>query len=323
MNVAPDDWYWGWGQSCAFVYTQEYYRDVSPAEFYTMQGIFGFDNCSYNDIEGPDIWWTYTPPAVDYYRDGYFSWDSWDAWGTDYYMCKLDNGAWFECSPDYYYYGLSTGIHSFSVFAVDVLGNPSETLTYWWEITAATATFVSNGNLDGYMFESNEFSNMGGAGSTATGYYVFTGDQQYDKQVKGLFSYSINLPAGAVITGAWTGMKLSGYVGTNPFTTHGPLFVDLQVPYFGASANLAASDFEAAAWESDAASCNGSPDAGGWFYCYLYNPWNLPTNGTAQLRTYFGIDDNDDGGPDLVRWWSGGYTTLSFRPYLIVDYYIP
>lgn len=305
-----------------FVYTNEYYRGVTPAEFYTQQGEFAFDNCSYNDIEGPDIWWTYTPPAVDYYRDGMFSWDSYDFWGTDYYMCQLDGGSWFVCSPDYYYYGLSTGIHSFSVFAVDILGNPGETITYWWEITAATATYISNGSLDGYMFESNEFSDIGGAGSSAAGYYIFTGDQQYDKQVKGLFSFATNLPAGAVVTGATMGMKLSGYVGTSPYTTHGPFYVDMGIPSFGAS-TLAASDFQASAWEYDAANCTTVPDAGSWFYCWLYSPWDLPTNGAVQFRTYFGLDDNDDGAPDLVRWWSGGYGVLSFRPYLMVDYYIP
>jgi hypothetical protein len=320
MSVAPD----GYGyDSCMFVYTTEYYRGVTPAEFYTRMGEFEFDNCAYTDVEAPELWWLYTPPSVDYYRDGYFSWDASDLWGVDYYMCSLDGGNWFSCTPDFYYYGLSTGFHDFSVLAVDYFGNTSAPITYHWQITAATATYTSVAAADGYMFESNENSNIGGTGSSASGYYIFTGDQNYDKQVKGLFSFAPNLPGGAVITGAHFAMKLSGYVGTNPFSTHGSFLADMGIPYFGGSASLAASDFEAAAWETDAASCTTAPDAGGWFYCNVYNPGDIPTNGTVQFRTYFTLDDNDDGAADLVRWFSGGYTTLSFRPYLVIDYYIP
>jgi hypothetical protein len=323
MAVAPDDYYWGWGQACAFVYTNEYYRGVTPAEFYTRNGIFGFENCSYNDVEPPELWFTYTPPAVDYYRDGTFDWDYYDFWWVDYFMCSLDGGAWFYCWRPYDYYNLSTGIHTFEVFGVDIWGNASEPISYLWQITAASATYLSAGNLDGYMFESSEFSDVGGTGSSATGYYIFTGDQQYDKQVKGLTSFTTNLPPTAVITDAYVAFKLSGYVGTNPFSTHGPMYIDMGVPYFGATQSLAPHDFEAAEFEFDAGSCTSAPDAGGWFYCYLYNPWNIPNIGMVQFRTYFGLDDNDDGGPDLVRWWSGGYSVLSFRPYLFIDYYVP
>ncbi|MEW5939869.1 MAG: hypothetical protein AB1750_09430 [Chloroflexota bacterium] len=323
MNVAPvNPMTWG-PEACMFTYTNEYYRGVTPAEFYTLIGEFAFDNCLYNDAEAPDIWWVYTPPAVDYFRDGFFSWDAWDASGIAYYMCQLDGGAWFYCSPDWYYYGLSTGLHSFSVYAVDVWGNVSDTLTWWWEITAATATYLSNANLDGYMFESNEFSDVGGTGSSASGYYIFTGDQNYDKQVKGLFSFTTSLPGTAVITNVMMAMRLSGYVGTSPYTTHGSFYVDMGVPFFGATQALAAHDFEAGAFEYDAAGCTTLPDANNWFYCYMYNPWNVPTSGTVQFRTYFAMDDNDDNAADLVRWFSGGYPTLSFRPYLLVDYFIP
>lgn len=315
MSVASD--------GCDFVYTSEYLRGTTPAEFYTRMGNFGFINCFYGDIEGPVTYWLSTPNLRDYSRDGMFDWDSTDATGTDHYECKLDGGSWFECSPAYYYYGLSTGTHTFQVYGVDVLDNVGPTISYTWDITAATATMTSNPNLDGYLIESSEFSNLGGA-ANSTGYYIYFGDQIGDKQVKGLLSFNVSLPPTAVVTAARVKYRLSSYVGTNPFTTLGPLMLDIATPYFGTGSGLTIGDFQAAASTTNVASCDNFT-VSNWYTCYVDGGslWTLNLFGTNQFRMYFATDDNDNGRADEVGFYSGNYTNISYRPVLIIDYYIP
>ena len=45
--------------------------------------------------------------------------------------------------------------------------------------------------------------------------------------------------------------------------------------------------------------------------------------GVTQLRLRFATDDNNDGGADYVRFYSGDDATVSSRPMLIVEYYVP
>jgi hypothetical protein len=42
--------------------------------------------------------------------------------------------------------------------------------------------------------------------------------------------------------------------------------------------------------------------------------------GTTQLRVYFNLGDNDDGGNDYIGWYSGDNGTAANRPQLVVTY---
>ena len=313
------------GSGCDFVYTNEYLRGTTPAEWYTRMGNFGFMSCFYGDVEGPILYWLSTPPDPDAYRDGSFDWDVYyEANLVDRYECSLDGSAWATCTPPYAYTGLSTGWHTFEVRGVDDLGNIGEPISYTWEITAATATFTSLAARDGYLIESTEFSGIGGIGGSAAGYYVQVGDYTSDRQVKGLVAFNVSLPGGAVITSVELRYRFASAVGTNPFGTHGAMLVDLANPYFGATGGLAPSDFEASPTYLDAAGCSSTPTAG-WYSCNLYPAsWGfLNTSGENQLRLYFTLDDNDDGSSDMLRFFSGNYTNAAYRPVLVINYYIP
>lgn len=311
------------GSGCDFVYTNEYLRGTTPAEWYTRMGNFGFMTCFYDDVEGPMLYWLSTPSNPSPSRYAYFDWDVYFEYtGLDYYQCSLDGEPWWTCSPTQEFYGLTTGWHTFEVRGVDYLGNVGEPIYWNWQVVAQSANFTSSAGADGYMYESNENSNVGGSGSTASGYYIYVGDQTADRQVKGLMSFSVNLPVGAVVTGARINYRMASPVGSNPFNTHGPLMVDFAVPYFGTATSLVANDFEAAASSTDIGSCLNIA-VGGVYTCNLDSGILSSLAGTVQFRFYFSLDDNDDGGADMLRIYSGNYLTTSFRPVLVVDYYIP
>ena len=308
--------------SCSFVYTSEYLRGTTPAEWYTRMGMFSFNTCYANDVEGPWVHIFNYPANPSVSRYAYFDWHiDYEATGLDYYECRLDGEPWWTCSPYHEFYGLSSGWHTFDVRAFDTLGNVGYG-SYTWEVTAQTSKFVSAAGADGHLVESSEFSDVGGAGSTAAGGYIYVGDYTADRQIKGLMSFNVSLPGGAVVTGARIEYRMASPAGTNPFTTHGPLMVDFATPFFGAAANLAASDFQAAATSYDIAGCSSVP-SGAIYTCNLDGSIWGSLSGTVQFRFHFFLDDNDDGGADFLRIISGNYPNASYRPVLVLDYYIP
>jgi CSLREA domain-containing protein len=185
-------------------------------------------------------------------------------------------------------------------------------------------TFTSAGANDGYLLESSENSNKGGSGSAAGGMIV-VGDGLSDRQYRGVLHFDTSgLPDDAVITGLTLQIKRQGVTGSDPFTILGNLTVSIRAPYFGSSAGLAISDFQAAA---DAPAGNFDPTLlpGDWYSATLdlaaFPFVNL--TGTTQLRLAFSLDDNDDGGTDYLKFYSGNNSTTSYRPALIVEYYVP
>jgi hypothetical protein len=55
------------------------------------------------------------------------------------FQCKLDSGAFGPCTSPTAYPNLAMGDHTFSVRALDTVGNPSESATFTW--TIATGSF--------------------------------------------------------------------------------------------------------------------------------------------------------------------------------------
>ena len=310
------------GSGCDFIYTTEYLRGTTPAEWYTRMGNFGFSTCFNDDVEGPILEWLSYPGDPSPSRYAYFDWDVWYEYtGLDYYECSLDGEPWYTCTNPQEFYGLTTGWHNFSVRGVDVLGNVGEALEYDWEVIAQTATAVSAAGADGYVMESNETSDVGGSG-TAAGTYIYVGDQTADRQVMGIMSFNVSLPLGAVVTDARIEYRMDPFAGTNPFSTHGPLMLDFADPFFGAASTLAASDFQAAATSTDIGACSSVPVAS-WYTCTIDSGVWGSLSGTVQFRFRFALDDNDDGGADMMRILSGNSLNAAFRPVLVIDYYVP
>jgi hypothetical protein len=140
---------------------------------------------------------------------------------------------------------------------------------------------------------------------------------------------TLYLPDDAVITQAILMMKAQGIAGTDPFTTHGNILVDICYGPYGTFGPfkikaLQAMDFQSPASMSSATVIQNNP-VGGWYWAIL--PPNafvyINKTGNTQLRLAFSLDDNDDLGADFITFFSGDTIGQSDRPHLLIDYYVP
>jgi TolB protein len=186
-----------------------------------------------------------------------------------------------------------------------------------------TAVFRSMGVYDGWVLESAENSNVGGAKNAGAGTFRL-GDDAANRQYRGVLHFNTSaLPDNAVITQATLKIMKQGLVGTNPFITFGLLRADLRSSFFGASVQLAVSDFEAAGTLS-IATFNKTP-SGSWYSAVLNATGRAGVNrtGSTQFRLYFTTDDNNNGAADSMRFFSGDYANASARPMIVIVYYVP
>ena len=96
--------------------------------------------------------------------------------------------------------------------------------------------------------------------------------------------------------------------GTNPFTTHGTCWVDVQSGSgFSGSTTLQTGDFQAAATAVQAASLSNAANNLDWSTGSLNAAGLAAINktGTTQLRVYFNLDDNNDQSADYIGYYSG------------------
>lgn len=177
---------------------------------------------------------------------------------------------------------------------------------------------------DGWVLETGENTSVGGnINPGATTFKL--GDDAGNKQFRTILPFDTSgLPDNAVVTKVKLKIMKQALVGTDPFTTHGPLRVDIRKPYFGTAAGLEAGDFQAAAQAGAAASFAANP-VGSWYVANMgavgYPYINL--TGTTQCRLRFNLDDNNDLGADHVSFYSANYPTASNHPQLVVQYYVP
>ena len=175
---------------------------------------------------------------------------------------------------------------------------------------------------DGWVLESAETSNVGGTmNATQTTFNV--GDAASDRQYRSIISFNTaSLPDNAVITSVTFKVLRQGVTGTNPFTTHGRLMMDIVKGAFGGSRALQLADFQAAASRSGILIPN--TPAAGWYSRNLpAGVWTYINKvGVTQFRLRFALDDNDDLAADFIRFYSGN-APLANRPRLIIQYYIP
>jgi uncharacterized delta-60 repeat protein len=185
-----------------------------------------------------------------------------------------------------------------------------------------TITFNSKAASDGWLLESTESSNVGGTlNKTATTFYV--GDDPKDKQYRAIISFNTaSLPDNAFLVSAQVKVKRQGIVGTDPFTTHGNLLLDIRNGLFSNNLDLKVSDFAAAA--SSITPDTITPLTSSWYAANLSSS-NLPfvnKYGVTQFRLRFDGDDNDDLGADYMKFFTGESTTAN-QPQLIVVYVLP
>ena len=187
-------------------------------------------------------------------------------------------------------------------------------------------TFISIGAEDGWTRESNETSNVGGSSnSTGSGSRpIRPGDANADRQYKSILSFDTSsIPPGATIQSATLRLRRGTVRGSDPFTSgFGACLVDVQTGGFSGSTALQNSDFEASATAVGAASLTAPASNGDWSEGVLNAAGLAAINlsGTTQFRVYFTLDDNDDGGEDVMGYYSGDNGTAANRPQLVVTY---
>ena len=210
--------------------------------------------------------------------------------------------------------------------AIDTAGNAANgSFNVTVGIAETQATFTSLGAYDGILLELNETSGTGGTGN-ASGGTINIGDSFFRQQQLGLLHFDTSsLPDNAVVTGISIQMKLQGTTGTNPFTTHGSLLVDIASPFFGTLVNLQAADFQAASSISGVGAFNPVSLAGNWYNADLGDSAFplLNLSGPTQFRIGFSLGDDNDSIADLLKFYSGNSLMTAYRPVLIVYYYIP
>ena len=188
-----------------------------------------------------------------------------------------------------------------------------------------TVTLTSVAAQDGWVLESNETSNAGGsldAAATTTS-ALRVGDDNKNRQYKAVVSFDTSaIPDGATILSATLRLRRGTVSGTNPFTTHGTCWVDVQTGGLSGSTTLQTGDFQAAATAVQAASLSNAANNGDWSTGSLNAAGLAAINktGTTQLRVYFALDDNNDRSADYVGYYSGDNATAANWPQLVVIY---
>ncbi len=187
-----------------------------------------------------------------------------------------------------------------------------------------TNVFTSDPVFDGWVLESGQHSNVGGSldRSSRT---IIMGDNPVNKQYRSILHFdTAGLQNTAIITKVTLKILPYRFVGTNPFTTHGALLVDIRKDFFGTIVGLQDFDFEANS-NANAVGRFGTAPVGGWYGALLNAEAGSLINlyGTTQFRLRFALDDNNDNNADLVAFYSGNADTLANRPQLVVEYYVP
>jgi hypothetical protein len=236
---------------------------------------------------------------------------------------NIGSGASFSTS------GLSVGTHTITASVTDSGGLPgsdSISVTIDPSSQPVTVTFTSIGAEDGWVRESSETSNVGGAAnSTGAGRRpIRPGDDTQDRQYKSILSFDTSsIPAGATIQSATLRLRRGLVRGSDPFTSgFGQCLVDVQSGGFSGSTALQASDFEASATAVGAASLTAPAANGDWSEGVLNASGLAAINGsgTTQFRVYFQVDDNDNGADDQMGYYSGDNGTAANHPQLVVTY---
>jgi hypothetical protein len=186
-----------------------------------------------------------------------------------------------------------------------------------------TVTLTSKGVQDGWVLESFETSSAGGSVNADETTFRL-GDDEANKQYRAILHFDTSvLPDDAVITKVILRIQRQTVVGTDPFTTHGDIWVDIREGAFKNDILLQPSDFQAMVSTRTRGLIQNNP-AGNWFSTNLLSTTfrYINVSGSTQFRLRFALDDNNDLGADFIRFFSGNAAAAN-RPKLVIQYYVP
>lgn len=204
-------------------------------------------------------------------------------------------------------------------------GEDGAGIELWKFDNTTTSIFRTAKSHDGWILESGETTNAGRTiNSSATTFNL--GDDAQNKQYRSILSFNTStLPDNAIIISATLKIRRQSVVGTNPFTTHEKIAIDIVKGAFGGNNALQAADFQAAPGKLGVGLFKNLPDVNNWFTSVLAKtayPF-INAAGVTQFRLRFQKDDNNDNGADFLRFFSADTANMGDYPTLEVKYYIP
>jgi hypothetical protein len=178
--------------------------------------------------------------------------------------------------------------------------------------------------MDGWVLETSETSGQGGITNAAAITFIL-GDNAKNRQYRSILHFdTASLPDNAIITRVMLKIKKQSVTGTNPFTTHRKVAVDIGRGAFSNSDALQSTDFQAASKPLVGLISNTS-QSDGWSVTTLERaayPFVILT-GSTQLRLRFQSDDDNDSTADFIRFHSGNAAVTANQPVLVIEYCLP
>ena len=213
----------------------------------------------------------------------------------------------------------------------DLAGNPLSNLPFTsGEIymVQRPLALASQASYDGWILESGELTNQGGAINAAATTFRL-GDDIFRRQYRAILSFNTgNLPDDAVITDVKLNLSRQSVspAGTNPFGIFSGLMIDVRKGFFGTSGALQAGDFQAAPARKTVGAFKPKPS--GTLYtitlpsaAYPYINTLDMRGGVTQLRLRFKLDDNNDSIANFISFYSGN--AAANQPVLVITYHLP
>lgn len=215
----------------------------------------------------------------------------------------------------------------------------SQQMRNWWDamhdfnqfIDVGRSLFVQTSTTmrsaaakDGWVLESTETSSQGGSTNAGATTFVL-GDNAQDRQYRAILNFNTSsLPDDAIITKVVLKIRKQSLVGSDPFTTHMKIAVDIRTGTFSNAVDLQPTDFQAAANKPNVALIANNPQAGDWYFTnFNALVYYINRTGITQFRLRFQKDDDDDLDADYLKFYSGDAVAAAYRPRLIVTYYVP
>ena len=183
------------------------------------------------------------------------------------------------------------------------------------------------GAYDGWVLETGDGTNKG-ASLDSTSSTLIVGNTPNGRRYRSFLSFdasSSHVPANAVIISAVVSLTMSSITSTDPFDIYPGLKVDMRKPYYGSSIKLTTSDFQASS-QMDPAGTILKPLTPTSVYSASLLPAAfayINRTGTTQFQLHFPGNDIDNDLYDTIKFYSGDAPTASFRPTLVVKYYMP
>jgi hypothetical protein len=207
--------------------------------------------------------------------------------------------------------------------ALDTGGNLK--LSVHFTTFAVSLPFVSVGAYDGYLLETSDGS-LKAASSNTTDSILIVGNTPNGRRYRSFLSFDTSLlPDNAVIISAVLTLKMSSITNPTPFDTYAGVTVDIRKPYYGTSIKLQLADFDAASSLKSAGTISEPVTPTSPYVASLLAtafPY-INKTGTTQFKLRFPGDDIGNDLLNAIKFYSGNASTVSFRPTLVVTYYLP